>query len=41
MVMMKRAKEAGLDIGAARSPEAVAATTFADWCTTTLKSAVD
>ncbi|MDQ7808754.1 NAD(P)H-binding protein [Amycolatopsis sp. A133] len=40
MVAMKRAKDEGLDAGAVRSPHAIAATTFAQWCAHTLKPAV-
>jgi uncharacterized protein YbjT (DUF2867 family) len=40
MVEMKRAKDQGLDVGVARSPQAGPATGFAQWCAQTLKPAV-
>ncbi|MFE6872089.1 NAD(P)H-binding protein [Kitasatospora sp. NPDC057692] len=40
MVDMKRAKDQGLDAVAGRSPQAVPATGFAQWCAQTLKPAV-
>jgi len=40
IVDMKRAKDAGLDAGVARTPDTASPTSFEQWCAQTLKSAV-
>ena len=40
VVDMKRAKDEGLDVGVARTPETASPTGFEQWCAQTLKPAV-